>query len=427
MQNKLKTIFSRIAETEIWLVAFVVAISILKPEFLPIALVIALLYWGIRWIAYGKPSRRTPVDIGIALLVLMIPVSLWATALPQTTRTQIYRLFLGILFFYSIVNWTRTSKRLSLIIVGTLLLGLVLAGGALISVKWATTKLPFIPAELYQRFTLLVSDTVNPNVLAGSIILVLPVAISLLLFAWKGQSWGMRILATISLAACSGILLLTQSRSAIIALVLAAGLLIILRWRWGWVLVASAASLVLILYQSALFPGLSRTNGNAVASIESLGLEGRIEIWSRAIYAIQDFAFTGIGMGSFTEVIDLLYPLFLSSPGKVSHAHNLFLQVAVDLGIPGLIAWLSILIGVTLTAWQLYRHGKRLDDSWAAALGAGFLGSQLALVMHGFTDAVTWGMVRSAPFVWAIWGGTIAAWSVIQITKGPKSNTARTA
>ncbi len=327
-------------------------------------------------------------------------------------------------FFTASLIGQRTSKQLSLIIVGTLLLGLVLAGGSLISVRWATTKLPFIPAEIYQRFTLLVSDTVNPNVLAGSIILVLPVAISLLLFAWKVQSWSMRILAALSLAACSGVLLLTQSRSAIIALALAAGLLIILRWRWGWILVAGAASLVFILYQFERIPGFIGINRIAVASLESLGLEGRIEIWSRAIYAIQDFAFTGIGMGSFTEVVDLLYPLFLSSPGKVSHAHNLFLQVAVDLGIPGLIAWLSILLGITLTAWQLYRHGKRQEDSWAAALGAGFLSSQLALVIHGLTDAVTWGMVRPAPFVWAIWGGTIAAGSLIRFKKSLKSTSA---
>jgi hypothetical protein len=32
-----------------------------------------------------------------------------------------------------------------------------------------------------------------------------------------------------------------------------------------------------------------------------------------------------------------------------------------------------------------------------AGLGAGLLHSQLALVLHGLTDAVTWGMVRLAP------------------------------
>ena len=89
------------------------------------------------------------------------------------------------------------------------------------------------------------------------------------------------------------------------------------------------------------------------------GVEGRVEIWSRAIYMIQDFSFTGIGMGSYMDVADLLYPFFLAAPGKIDHAHNLFLQVAVDLGIPGFIAWLSIFLGVCLSAWQLYQIWKK--------------------------------------------------------------------
>jgi putative inorganic carbon (HCO3(-)) transporter len=35
--------------------------------------------------------------------------------------------------------------------------------------------------------------------------------------------------------------------------------------------------------------------------------------------------------------------------------------------------------------------------------------SQLALGVHGLFDAVTWGMVRPAPLIWAIWGLALAA------------------
>jgi putative inorganic carbon (HCO3(-)) transporter len=282
-------------------------------------------------------------------------------------------------------------------------------------VQWATTKLPFIPAALYQRFTVLVSDTVNPNVLAGNIVLIMPIAIGILLFSWKTGAWAMRVSAFINLVVCSGILLLTQSRSALIALALAIALFVILRWRWGWVLIATAGLMGIIIYQMGLIPAEASAGMDPSGTIIPMSLEGRMEIWSRAIYAIQDFSFTGIGMGSFTEVVDLLYPLFLAAPGKVGHAHNLFLQVAVDLGIPGLIAWLSILFGVIVAAWQLYRYGKKYQDHWAAGLGAGFLGSQIALIVHGLTDAVTWGMVRPAPLVWGIWGATIAAWYVLTI------------
>ena len=84
-------------------------------------------------------------------------------------------------------------------------------------------------------------------------------------------------------------------------------------------------------------------------------------------------------------------------------------------GIPGLIGWFSIFLGVCLTAWQLYRYGKTRNERWTAALGAGFLGSQIALVTHGLMDAVTWGMIRPAPLVWGLWGTAVAAWMIIVV------------
>jgi hypothetical protein len=76
---------------------------------------------------------------------------------------------------------------------------------------------------------------------------------------------------------------------------------------------------------------------------------------------------------------------------------------------PGLVAWLSCLMLVVATAWQVYRRGQQLGDGWLAGLGAGLLGSQAALVVHGLSDATTWGMVRTTPLVWALWGPAMAA------------------
>jgi putative inorganic carbon (HCO3(-)) transporter len=127
----------------------------------------------------------------------------------------------------------------------------------------------------------------------------------------------------------------------------------------------------------------------------------------------QDFPFTGIGMGLFGEVADLLYPFFLAAPGSIPHAHNLLLQIAVDLGIPGLIAWLAIFLTLTVSAWQVFRSSRIAGDGWFMGLSAGLLCSQLALIAHGLVDAVTWGMVRPAPLVWALWG-MIAALANLQ-------------
>ena len=53
-------------------------------------------------------------------------------------------------------------------------------------------------------------------------------------------------------------------------------------------------------------------------------LPGRLEIWQRAIYVIQDFPFTGIGMGTFGPVAQTLYPFFgTNANALVPHAHNI--------------------------------------------------------------------------------------------------------
>ena len=119
---------------------------------------------------------------------------------------------------------------------------------------------------------------------------------------------------------------------------------------------------------------------------------------------IQDFSITGIGMGTYPQVIELLYPLSAVTYQPAYHSHNLYLQIAVDVGLPGLIAWLSIALTLFYLAVQIYRSGISSQNAWLAAVGAALICSQVAVLVHGLVDAVTWGLVRPAPFLWGIWG-----------------------
>jgi putative inorganic carbon (HCO3(-)) transporter len=394
---------------EIWLVGGAVAASVIVSRLLPIAVGVAALYWPIRWVGTGRLSRRTPADWAVGLLTLMVPITLWATALPEDTVPQVLRLLTGIGLFYAIVNWSRSAMRLRLLIVVMMLTGLALAIMAPFTVTWSNSKLPFIPDFLYARFTLLVSDTTHPNVMGGYLSILLPISMAVMIFNWKQLSWSNRVFVVIITVIMSGFLILTKSRGAWLAFGAIVLLIILLRWRWGWLtLPASGIASVIVLYSVGITRVLETLSYNDAFN----GIEGRLEIWSRAIYMIQDFPFTGIGMGSFMRVADTLYPFFLMGPGKIVHAHNLFLQIAVDLGLPGLIAWLAIFVLVIVAAWQVYKLGKVEHNGWVAGLGAGFLGSQLALTIHGITDAVTWGLVRPAPLIWALWGVAFASWYV---------------
>lgn len=399
----------RIADLEIWLIGALVVASLFRSQLLMIVVVTSFIFFGVHKAAYGYFSRRTPVDWGISLLTIMALISLLIAYLPGITLVQVLRLFSGIALLSAVVNWGLTPRRLDLLIILLMIAGIGLAFFALISVEWAITKMNFLPREVFDQLTILVADTANPNVMAGSLVLLAPIAFSLLIFGVTPQVNGkyrgmIKILMVATFVILTVVIIMTLSRAAWMAYLLAIVSIISLRWRWGWV-----AVIALVIFGAGLFSLNSEVILNALLASQNLGtIAGRLEVWARAVFMIDDFPLTGIGMGLFKNVAELYYPFALVSVDRVSHAHNLFLQIALDLGLPGLIAWLSILFGSVVTSIKLHLAGKETGNLWLAGVGAGFLGSALAMITHGFLDAVTWGGVRPAPLVWALWGCVFA-------------------
>lgn len=276
----------------------------------------------------------------------------------------------------------------------------MLSLAAPIAVEWSA-KLAFIPAQIYQPFNIILSDTIHPNVMAGSLALILPISIGWFLFAWRDLTIGEKILAVFSSLSMFTVLMLTQSRGAWIAIFAVLVFFPLFRWRWGWILsllgISATAGLVYVI-------GITKVMNAIVSGGSIRGIQGRLEIWERAYYMIRDFPFTGIGMGSFTQVVDALYPFTIGNPGTIFHAHNLFLQIGADLGVIGLFAWVAIFVIHLIQAWKSRLDGIKRHQPLIGAAGFALAGSFLVMAIHGVTDAVVWGMVRPAPLVWAIWG-----------------------
>ena len=400
---------------ELPLVALLAAAGVVLSRALLPGIAIALAFWPVRMLATGRLSARTAGDLAIGLLLVMTAVTLWVTAVPEVTHVAVLRLLSGVALYYAIVNWATTCLRLHRIGLGIMLVGLGLGAAALVIVRWGNSKLAFMPAIANWSLPAgLVGAQVNGNVMAGILTLLVPLAWGAALFNWRALRWPERLAVILAGLCLPGVVLLTQSRGSLLAMAAAAVVMAALRWRWGWLaapLCVVGGSVLVWRLGTEQLMGLFEP-GSSVG-----GLSGRPEIWSRALYMIQDFPFTGVGMGLFGWAAALLYPFFMFSPDvEIPHAHNLYLQVAVDLGLPGLIAWLALFILVTLAAWRVYRHGgapgSRTHFPCLAGLGAGLLCSQLVLALHGLLDAVTWG-TRPAVIVWALWGLAMAAWNYL--------------
>jgi len=290
-------------------------------------------------------------------------------------------------------------------------MGLGLAFVALLAdIKWPVSKLSRELAILYSPLgggKSVIGEDIHANVLAGGLVSVWPVIAALAVARFdipRRAAAVARLFLLGSLFAMTAILLLTQSRGAFLALCVAVVLMVAVQWPRSQrsILVASVA-LGLALWQGGIGPLADVLSNTGTIS----SWIARQEVWSRAIYMIHDFPFTEIGLSTFDQVQPLLYPFFLLHGVRVHHAHNLFLQLAVDLGLPGLIAYMAIQLGVAYATWQAWQRLRRAGSGWMQALALGLLGSQAALVAHGLLDAAVWGN-RVSLLPWLVFGLALA-------------------
>ncbi|SRR5712692_4564170 len=373
--------------------------------------------WILRWLMCRRLSVRTIYDMPMALLVLFLPLTLfpvveWGAAMPK-----LYSMLLGVALIYALANALPTLKwSLAGLYVTIVVLGGGLAAGSLVSTEWPPpSKLaPF--GFIYHRLPLLVrglvpatqTGAVHPNEIGGALTIFVPLAAAAVLAhvrRVRALSRALPLLAT--LAVCSMLVLvvtLTQSRSAYFGCAL--GLLIVL----GWWLVGERTSkrgrqlgsvlVMLFAVPAGLAVWRLVTIWTSLQTTNSDSLPSRFEVWERSLEMLRDFPFTGIGMGQFSMVLHGLYVPFLLRSAYVPHAHNFFLQLGLDLGIPGAMAMLFV-FGRFFAA--MFRVARWAEQREVRAAAVGLAGGMLAFLTYGLTDAIAIG-ARGAIGVWVVLG-----------------------
>ena len=364
-------------------------------------LVLLVAIYLLRWIARREPWPSTPFNGALLLFALVIPVAVWASALPELTLPKLTGLILGLAAYRAIAISVHDRRSFLWGVAALALVGLAIWAVGFLGAGWGRSSPGSVPVlrRLPRALTVLPSapdSGINPNQLAGALVLFLPLAATGVVGWWRERRWGPALLAVAGLGLAFGTLALTQSRSGwlggaagLLALAMFAGLVSHQR-RLQLLAVALPVTLIVAVgVVFALRPDVVALFLNAsTSSAGEISLSGRPEIWSCALYAIQDFSFTGTGLGTFRRVVNLLYPLFTVSPDTdIAHADNMFLQVAVDMGLPGLIAYLALLELAAVVAWGATRRGSGAVRS----LGIGLFAGLIALHVYGLTDALALG------------------------------------
>lgn len=407
---------SALARGEIILLTIVYGYFVVSDAMPPLVWVLIALIWIARWWTRGTLTLLTPLDLPILLILILLPLSLSVSTNWWLSLPKVYGVVLGVVFFYAVVNGVATPTDLAwatfwvvLICAGMALAGLVgtdWAQGKIVSASFIYDHLP----RFVQGIPRSIAGGFARNGVGGTMSLIVPFLASL----WFGhytipgnvmpERFFKSAVAMAFLLALTA-LALTQSRGAILGTVVGLGAVALWRERRvKWIIVALAAGLLLLI---VVGQGGALTDFLLRMDTRSGTLASRLEVWQRGILMVQDFPYTGIGIGTYNVVAHLLYPFFIAAPDEVvAHAHNNLLEVAVDLGIPGLIAFTALLAGFVLCLVHAYRS---IADEATRALVAGLGFGMLAHQVFGLTDAFILG-TKPGVLMWIFFGLAAAAY-----------------
>jgi O-antigen ligase len=225
----------------------------------------------------------------------------------------------------------------------------------------------------------------SPNHLALYLERLWPLAL-----IWAGHGarrW--RLMARIAAAVLGACLYMTFSRGAwLLAVPVALAVLCIhyrdrLRW-WAYV---GAAGLSMLAMVSVLY--------GRQTPVAALREELRWSVWRSALEMIRDHPWRGVGLDGFQFVYPKYMRIEAWTEPLLYHPHNMWLDAAVRLGLPGL----ALFVGLTAAcAYEMRRmltsRGTGLpelagsEEPWfREAVAVGCLAGLLAAIAHGMVDS----------------------------------------
>jgi len=370
---------------------------------------LALAWLALLFVLHGVVTSHwlstTPADIVLLALMLLLPLGLWASSDMDVTLARTFALLANIALFYAIAIQAEI-RGMRWIGWALLAAGIILVFATVPMTKFWGAKLPFLGRSVYDLLPSgmrLPGDEngFNPNMTGGLLAVFVPPA---LVLSIRAESRWQRVLAIVALLLTSVAVLLTQSRGALIGLIVGFAVVTGILWRklgLVWLAGGVLAVVALALKGGAIMQALFSNNAQ---DTEIVSMTARVELWNRAIYAGTDFPLTGIGMGQFPDTVQRLYPpshIVLSE--AVPHAHNFFLQIFAEMGYPGLIVYVAFFL---ILFFVLLRR-IHLARDWRQVLSIGLLGSLTVFLTHGIVDVPIYSPLSAIVF-WGLFGVMMA-------------------
>lgn len=223
--------------------------------------------------------------------------------------------------------------------------------------------------------------TYDANDLALFLSCSLPIALYLVLRAKGVVRRGLPLLGLLVMTA---VMIRTGSRGGFLALIAVALVVLVawrgirLAWRVGGV---ALGVLVFGFFANAGYWQMMSTMEDLNADYNVTSTTGRVQVWKRGIGYMMENPVFGVGVYDFESAEGHLSVMATeSAPGrgfKWSAAHNSFVQIGAELGIPGLLLFLALCV-------ELFRRSIRMARSELGGAFNPMLADVVVAMLAGF-------------------------------------------
>jgi len=300
-----------------------------------------LLVFALLLLFYGATSYSIQQSLRVALLMVLF-VGSYFLITSLLLKKQAIR---NILFVYCS----------SALMTGAVGLYQFLSGQ--IDVTWTDTELFENMGRVYSTFD-------NPNVYGVYLLLVIPVAFAMIFLC-------QRMVGRVYYAGTCAVLLvnlgLTYSRGCYLALMVAALIMIVCVMKKLLLLsIPAVAALPFVLPETVIARFSSITN------LADTSTSYRLNIWQGAVRLLGDFWALGIGLGE--AAFQKVYPKYALNAIVAPHAHNLYLQIMLEMGIAGLLTFAAAIFCFIHSCVRAMHKAAFLSKLLIVSIMAGVIG-----------------------------------------------------
>ncbi|MFB0527467.1 MAG: O-antigen ligase family protein [bacterium] len=364
---------------------------------------LAVLY--ILWISELVRTKRRinffpRISLPFFFLMGMATLSMANASFPTLSLfeiVQVLKMYLGFLY---VGNNIKTKKEIQFVVI-FLLLGLFLESilglaqykfdrAFVPSILGGPEKLGYI--RLGEPLSRISGTWVSYNDFAWYLTFMLPISVSLLFSRIRGIY---KLMCALILVAGIGALICTLSRAGWISFIVAALMVLLLNFsksKGKTGLNNFATSIVAILIAISIIvtvnPQFLNIVNRRVLSDDYDAAYSRIPQMQVASNIIRANPFLGVGINNYTEVMQYYDTTEIKLTSITQHqVHNIFLQVAAEMGIAGLAIFIWLI-------FMVYREGLsyiKSSESPMSNIVVGLIAGITAFLVHGLVDAASLG------------------------------------